>query len=88
MKTTVLAAAMLAASPALGADIATVGADEVHALVVGSRAVLVDARSPAEFEQAHIVGAINVPAERTKADAARLPRDKRTPIVFYCRGAG
>ncbi len=88
MRTTLLAVALLAASPAVAGDIAAIGADEVHGWLVGGNAALVDARSPAEFEQAHIVGAINIPAERTKQDAARLPRDRRAPIIFYCRGAG
>lgn len=83
-----LALMLLAASPATAADIETVGADEVHALARGGQVLLVDARSPQEFAQVHILGAINIPAERTRAEATRLPRDKRTPVVFYCRGVG
>lgn len=81
-----VAALVLAATPAAPAEIPIVDAAAVHGHLVRGDAVLVDARSPAEFEKAHIAGAINVPAERTKAEAARLPRDRRTPIVFYCRG--
>jgi rhodanese-related sulfurtransferase len=88
MSAALLAAFVLAASPAAAVEIAVVGADEVHAALVRGQALLVDARPPAEYERAHIVSAINVPAERTQAEAARLPRDKRTPIIFYCRGAG
>jgi rhodanese-related sulfurtransferase len=66
-----------------------VSAEQVHAaLVARPPAVVVDARSAQEYEQAHIPGAISIPAERTKADAARLPRDRKAPIVFYCRGPG
>lgn len=83
-----LALMLLAASPATAVDVETVGADEVHALARGGQVLLVDARSPQEFAQVHILGAINIPAERTRAEAARLPRDKRTPVVFYCRGVG
>jgi rhodanese-related sulfurtransferase len=83
-----VAALVLAASPAAPAEIPIVDAVAVHGHLVRGDAVLVDTRSPAEFEKAHIAGAINVPAERTKAEAARLPRDLRTPIVFYCRGMG
>jgi rhodanese-related sulfurtransferase len=88
MPTKLLAVMLLAASPALAADIEVVGADEVHALAVRGNGLLVDARSPREFAQAHILGAVNIPAERTRAEAARLPRHKDTPIVFYCRGVG
>ena len=79
---------LLAAAPAAPAEIPVVDAATVHGHLVRGDAVLVDARSPAEFEQAHIAGAINIPAERTKAEAARLPRDLRTPVIFYCRGMG
>ncbi|HEX9136788.1 MAG TPA: rhodanese-like domain-containing protein [Nitrospirota bacterium] len=33
-------------------------------------------------------GSINIPAERMKFEAARLPKDKTTPLIFYCRGTG
>jgi rhodanese-related sulfurtransferase len=64
-------------------------AEDVHAALVGaSRAVVIDARSVQEYEQGHVPGALSIPAERTKADAARLPRDRGTPLIFYCRGPG
>jgi rhodanese-related sulfurtransferase len=91
----VLAAAPVArpaAAPSQSADPAAsfpvVDAAEVHARLVRNEGVLVDTRSAVEFEQGHIAGALHLPAERTKAEAARLPRDRRTPIVFYCRGVG
>jgi len=52
------------------------------------KAVLIDARPAEEYRQAHIPGAINIPADRMKAESSRLPRDKATPIIFYCRGEG
>jgi rhodanese-related sulfurtransferase len=86
--TALVAALLVAAAPAAPAEIPVVDAAAVHGHLVRGDAVLVDARPAAEFEKAHIAGAISVPAERIKADAARLPRDRRTPIVFYCRGMG
>jgi rhodanese-related sulfurtransferase len=41
-----------------------------------------------EFEQAHLPRAVNIPADQMRAEAARLPKDKSTAIVFYCRGSG
>ncbi len=80
--------ALLAAVPA-AADVSVVGAADVHATLVSNpKAVVVDARTPAEYEQAHIPGAINIPAGETRTSAARLPRDRATPLVFYCRGVG
>jgi rhodanese-related sulfurtransferase len=82
--------ALLAAVPLAGAaDVSVVGATDVHAmLVAGPKAVIVDARTPAEYEQAHIPGALNIPASETRTSAARLPRDLATPLIFYCRGPG
>ena len=71
------------------ADPSVVDAAEVHAALVGKRpVVLVDARTPAEYEQGHIPRAINVPAQQMGASAYRLPKDRATPLVFYCRGGG
>lgn len=53
-----------------------------------SKAVLVDSRTHEEYIQAHIPGAISIPANEMKAKAAALPKDKNTPIIFYCRGLG
>jgi rhodanese-related sulfurtransferase len=88
MSAALLAAFVLATSPAAAVEITVVDAAQVHAALVRGQALLVDARSPAEYERAHIVSSINIPAERTKVEAARLPRDRRMPIIFYCRGAG
>jgi len=54
----------------------------------GQKVVLVDVRPVDEYRQAHIPGAINVPPERMKAAASRLPKNKTAPIIFYCRGEG
>jgi len=46
---------------------------------------LLDARSPAEFEAAHITGAINIPAGSARELADRLPADHAATIIVYCR---
>jgi rhodanese-related sulfurtransferase len=80
----------LALAPALAAArIEAIGADAVRAWVAGPRrATVVDVRSPQEYEQGHIAGAISIPAERVKVEAGRLPRDAAAPLIFYCRGPG
>jgi rhodanese-related sulfurtransferase len=50
--------------------------------------VIVDTRTPDEFAQARIVGAVNVPAGFVRSLSNRLPKDKGTLLVFYCRGTG
>lgn len=81
--------ALVLAAPVLArAQPPVVAADEVRALLRRSGAVLVDVRTPQEYAQMHILGAIGIPADRIRAEAARLPRDRSTTLVFYCRGAG
>jgi rhodanese-related sulfurtransferase len=46
---------------------------------------LIDARSPEEFGEQHLPGAINIPFDAVDANAERLPEDARQPVVVYCR---
>ncbi|MEN2982113.1 MAG: rhodanese-like domain-containing protein [Thermus sp.] len=50
---------------------------------LGSGIVVVDVRTPAEFAQGHVPGAINLPVEAIAQWADRLPKDK--PVYLYCR---
>lgn len=52
------------------------------------KTVLIDARPDEEYQEAHIPGALNIPAGSMKEEAAQLPKDKKTALIFYCRGAG
>lgn len=66
-----------------------VGAEQLRSWMDGKRKImLVDTRLPEEYEKGHIPGAVNIMAERIRIEAKRLPKDKSTPIIFYCRGAG
>jgi rhodanese-related sulfurtransferase len=77
-------------SPAFAADdYYLLNAEQVQAWVKQKpKAVVVDSRTPPEFEQAHLPGAINIPTDRLKQDAARLPADRAARLIFYCRGMG
>ncbi len=71
------------------AQFTTIDSEQLKTWVHGKqKAVLIDARPTEEYQQAHIPGAINIPADRMKTEASRLPKDKATPIIFYCRGEG
>lgn len=77
---------------------ATVVTPEQARDLQGKGAVIVDARSAAEYAEGHIDGAINVPYKEKSAkaadfdaaldsvDLAKLPADKGTAIVTYCNG--
>lgn len=47
-------------------------------------AVLVDVRTPEEYAQGHLEGAINMPHDSSHYTAYRLLRNKQTPIIVYC----
>jgi rhodanese-related sulfurtransferase len=46
---------------------------------------LMDARSPEEYAEQHLPGAINIPFDAVEANAALLPADIEKPVVIYCR---
>jgi len=52
------------------------------------RLLIVDNRTALEYASGHIPGAMHIPQEEFYRLASLLPREKDTPIVFYCRGYG
>ena len=64
-------------------DVHIVTVDEIHARL-GSRVspLIVDVRSPEEFRQGHIPGAINIPYEQISDRVGELDSD--TGVALYC----
>jgi 3-mercaptopyruvate sulfurtransferase SseA len=57
--------------------------EELRGLLASSRRlVVIDTRSRAEYEAAHIPGAISIPYTEVETRYEELPRT--TPIVTYC----
>lgn len=78
----ILAAAVVTlTSPALPPPGVVSGAT-AQAISAGG-AVIVDVRTPWEFEAGHAKGAVNIPFDQIAARAGELPRDR--PVVLYCR---
>lgn len=48
-------------------------------------ALLIDVRTPEEFEDGHIEGAINIPHTQTEALVDAVGSDPDRPVVVYCR---
>ena len=48
-------------------------------------AFLLDVRSPGEFAEGHLAGAVNVPVQELEATLSSLPVDRNREIVVYCR---
>jgi rhodanese-related sulfurtransferase len=66
-----------------------VTAEQVKSRVEGKKKVVViDSRTPEEYQEGHIPGAVNIPPDQMKTETARLPKDRKTPMIFYCRGVG
>ncbi|TFU16131.1 rhodanese-like domain-containing protein [Thermus tengchongensis] len=59
-----------------------VGPEELYR-ALESGAVVVDVRTPQEFAEGHVPGAINLPVENVVQWADTLPKDK--PVYLYCR---
>lgn len=84
-----------AQTPATLAGVTVVSATEAREMM--RRGVLmVDTRVAHEYVEQHIQGAVNIPYKEKSAKSpdfdarldnfnlSRLPRDKSTPVIFYC----
>lgn len=49
----------------------------------GADHLLLDVRTPEEFNSGHIAGAVNIAVEQLSARLSEVPQDK--PVVLYCR---
>ena len=60
--------------------------DEFREHVQGGSAVIIDARSPEDFQRGHVRGAINVPSGHKESYIAQLKRDYPADqlIIIYC----
>ncbi|MCL7489031.1 MAG: rhodanese-like domain-containing protein [Desulfobulbaceae bacterium] len=62
--------------------------DELSNLVKSSADIMIiDSRPASRYAQAHLPGAVSIPAEDMKTKAAEtLPKEKDKLLVFYCGG--
>lgn len=54
----------------------------------GAPLLLIDLRTKEEYQRGHIPKAVNLAPDQLHLLKNILPADKKTPVVFYCRGAG
>lgn len=78
--------AVLTACSSAGA-VHKVEAKEFSDALVNEKAVLIDVRTPEEFAQGHIQGAININAEGASFDAEIEKLDKSKPYAVYCQSS-
>lgn len=48
-------------------------------------AKVIDVRTEAEYREAHLEGAINLPLDRLRDEIARVAPDKNQPLLLHCR---
>jgi len=83
----VVAALLSVAGAAAASDFAVATTDEVKKFMdQKEKMVLIDARTPEEYREAHIIGAVNIPEKDFEKAATQLPADKDTLLIFYCNG--
>lgn len=46
--------------------------------------ILLDVRSPQEFEEGHLIGSLNIPTYELYTQAPKLLTDKEAIIIAYC----
>ena len=73
-----------AARAYLGQEVESIDRDELRRRLRRGDVVLVDVRSPEEFEAGHIEGARSIPLYELEERLAELPADQE--VVAYCRG--
>ena len=81
-----VASAGNAAPAQAGAEVALVSAAELRSLMEQGKVVLVDVRTPAEFGEARLHGALNAPLQTF--DPAAIPMEAERETILYCRSSG
>jgi len=51
-------------------------------------ALLLDVRTPEEFQAGHLKGAVNVPYQDVAARIGELSPNKSAPLLVYCKSGG
>jgi 3-mercaptopyruvate sulfurtransferase SseA len=70
--------------PQTEADVPRVPAEEAKAALDSGAAIIVDVRSPSDFEESHIAGAVSVPLVEIERDLTSVPLHKDQWIITYC----
>ena len=62
--------------------------EEVEKILKTSYGVLVDVRSPKEYEEGHMKGAILIPEYEINKKAKEILKNKEEVIIVYCSSGG
>ncbi len=61
-----------------------VNADE-YEKIFSSENILIDVRTPSEYQSGHLNNAVNIPYDKIKSEIEKLALDKEQAIVLYCK---
>ena len=75
---------MLQSMPAISENGSADPAKLVQAIDLGNAPLIIDVRSPQEYQTGHVPGAMLLPIQAFPGVIERLPADKRQLIVVYC----
>ena len=83
----VVPAAMLVFSVVLAADVIDIKADALleRARKMDESFVILDVRTPEEYAEGHVPGAINIPHDKLAGRAVELLGNRDKDVVLYCR---
>ncbi len=85
-KTKIVAILLLLSSSVVSfTSLATERAEQAWQYITDKQALLIDVRSPHEFQQGHLNGAQNMPHQTVAAHIEQLTTDRNQAIVVYCR---
>ena len=66
---------------------AAVSVEYVAKQVESNEAVVIDSRpKKPKYDKGHIPSAISIPESQFEKLQGKLPRDSKTPLIFYCEG--
>ncbi len=70
---------------AFSANVAEMSQQQLLSLDKGAKILILDVRTPEEFAQGHVPGAMNISHSSLSEHLAHLSSNKETPVVVYCR---
>lgn len=68
--------------------IQSVGVSQAQGLIKDSNTLVLDVRSPGEFETAHIDGAVNIPVDRLDPHLREIVHNAGGTLVLVCQSGG
>ena len=66
---------------------AAVSVEYVAAQIASNEAMVIDSRpKKPKYDKGHIPTAVSIPDSEFEKLQGKLPRDNKTPLIFYCGG--